>query len=184
MDKALNNPRGQHFLPAVYLRRFCDEAGKLHLCDFVKKEFRSNIKPDKVAKENHIYTITHKGNKDYRIESFFNELETKYGVLIRTIENESIEQLTESDFLDMIWFISFLYARNLSKVNRFSEVSQDLSSFVGNGLLNYNLREQGEEHLRPFIQIKANKDYVQKMTMLTMFKIAETMCNLPINEGD
>lgn len=55
---------------------------------------------------------------------------------------------------------------------------------MGNGLLNYNLRAQGEEYLRPFIQIKVNKNYVQKTTMLTMYKTAETMFNLLINEGD
>lgn len=46
----MSDPKGQHFLPSVYLRCFCDEAGKLHLYDFTKKEFRSNIEPDKAAK--------------------------------------------------------------------------------------------------------------------------------------
>jgi hypothetical protein len=150
----------------------------------MKKEYRSNIKPSEVAKKRHIYTMIHNGEKDYRIENFFNELETKYGVLIRTIESDRIEQLTEDDFLDIIWFISFLYARNLSKVNRFSEVSQELLSFMGNGLLNFNLQQQGEEYLRPLLQIKPNENYVQKMSMFTMYEAAKTMFNVLTNEGE
>lgn len=128
--------------------------------------------------------ITYNGDKDVRIQDFFSKIETKYAEIIRKIENGRIEQLNENDFLDIIWFISFLYARNLSKVNRFSEISEGLLSFVGNGLLNYNLRKQGEKHLRPFIQIKVNENYVHKMAMLTMYKTAETMFNLLKNEGD
>jgi hypothetical protein len=180
----LGGPKGQHFLPSVYLRGFCDGAGRLHLYDFTKKEFRSNIEPEEVVKKNHIYTITHNGKKDYRIESFFNELETKYGVLIKTIEDGRIEQLTDDDFIDINWFISFLYARNLSKVARFSEVSDELLSFMGNGLLNYNLQQQDEEYLRPLLQIKPNKNYVQKMSMFTMHEAAETMFNVLTNEGE
>lgn len=171
-------------MPVVYLRGFCNAAGKLHLYDLVKKEFRSNIKPDEVAKKKHIYTITHKGKKDYSIEHFFNEQETKYGVLIKTIENGRIEQLTEDDLLDMIWFISFLFARNLSNVNRFSEITQELLSFMGNGLLNYNLQQQGEKYLRPFLQIKPNNNFVQRMTMFSMYETAQTMFDLLVNEGE
>lgn len=183
MKKPTNDPKGQHFLPAVYLRGFCDEAGKLYLYDFVKKEFRSNIKPEEVAKKNHIYTITHNGDKDYYIENFFSDIETQYGALIRTIENEKIEQLTEEVLEEIVWFISFLYARNLSKVNRFSEESQKSLSFMGKNLLNYNLQQQGEEYLKPFIQIEPNKNYVQKWAMYTMVIVAKTMFNLLINEG-
>jgi hypothetical protein len=168
----------------VYLRQFCGKTGKLHLYDKVKKEFRSNIRPEEVAKEKHIYTITLKSKKDYSIEHFLNEQETKYGVLIKTIENGQIEQLTEDDLLDMIWFISFLFARNLSNVNRFSEITQELLSFMGNSLLSYNLQQQGEEHLRPFLQIKPNTNYVQRMTMFAMYETAQTMFNVLINEGE
>jgi len=183
MTKSANNPIGQHYLPSVYLRSFCDTTGKLHLYDFIKKEFRSNIKPEEAAKKNHIYTITNNGDKDYYIENFFSDIETQYGALIRTIENGSIEQLTEEDLEEIIWFISFLYARNLSKVNRFADVSQGLLSFMGNGLLNYNLREQGETFLRPFIQINPNKNYVQKWAMYTMVIVAERMFKLLMHEG-
>jgi hypothetical protein len=179
----MNKPKNQHYLPAVYLRGFCDESGKLHLYDFVKKEFRSNIKPEEVAKKNHIYTITHNGVKDYYIENFFSEIETQYGALITRIENSRIEQLTENDVEEIIWFISFLYARNLSKIKIFSEESQKSLSFMGNNLINYNLQQQGEEYLRPFIQIEPNKDYVQKWAMYTMYIVAERMFHLLINEG-
>lgn len=94
-------------MPAVYLRGFCDKAGKLHLYDFVKKEFRSNIKPEKIATRNHIYTIIHNGAKDYRIENFFSEIETKYGAVTRLIENGRIEHLPEMIF--SILFGSFLF---------------------------------------------------------------------------
>jgi hypothetical protein len=180
----LNDPKVQHFLPSVYLRGFCDGSGKLHLYDSTKKEFRSNVNPNKVTKKSHIYTVTHDGKKDYFIENFFNELETKYGKLIKIIENGRIEKLTEDDFLDIIWFIAFLYARNLSTVNRVSEVSKELLSFIGNGLLDYNLQQRDEESLSPLLQIKPNDDYVQKISMSTMFEAAKTMFDLLTNEGE
>lgn len=184
MKVIMSEPVSQHFVSAVYLRRFCDAAGRLHVYDFTKKEFRANILPTKVAKKSHIYTITHNGEKDYRIEQFFNEIETKYGAIIKTIEDGLTERLTEDDYIEIMWFISFLYARNLSKVNRFSEISKELLTFMGNGLLNYNLQQQGEEYLRPLPQIKPNKNYVQKMSMFTMYEAATTMFNLLTNEGE
>lgn len=180
----MNDPINQHFVSAVYLKNFCNVAGRLHLYDFTNKEFRANILPTQVVRKRHIYTITHNSEKDYRIENFFNELETKYGVLIKKIENGLIEQLTETDYLDIILFISFLHARNLSKVDRFSEISQELLSFMGNGLLNYNLQQQGEEYLQPLLQIRPNKNYVQKVSMFTMYEAAITTFKLLANEGE
>jgi len=180
---ALSDPVNQHFVSAVYLKNFCNVAGRLHLYDFAKKEFRGNILPTKVATKHHIYTITCNNKKDYCVENFFNELETKYGELIKLIENGSIEQLTETDYLNIIWFISFLFARNLSKVDHFSEVSRELLSFMGNGLLNYTLQQQGKEYLRPLLQIKPNSNYVQNLSMFTMYEAATTTFKLLTNEG-
>lgn len=179
----MNEPKGQHFVSSTYFNGFCNENERLDLYDFTKREFRLNMKPSEIAKKRHIYTITHNGKEDYSIETFFNELETKYGVLIRTIESGRIGHLTVDDFSDVIWFISFLYARNLSKVSRFSEVSQEMLTFMGNGLLNFNLQQQGEEYLRPLIHIKPNANYVQKMSMFTMFEAAKTMFTCLSNEG-
>ncbi len=177
-------PQGQHYLPIVYLRRFCDKAGKLYLYDIEKEEIRPNINPEKIAKKKHIYTVTHNGGKDDYIENYLNDLEAKYGVNIRAIENGKVGKLTENDFVDIIWFLSWLYARNLSKVDSFTEKSHELLSFVGNGLLNNALRERGEENLRHFIKIKPTDTYVQKWAMWTMYTTARTMFNLLINEGE
>ena len=48
----------------------------------------------------------------------------------------------------------------------------------------YILRQEPEDHLRPFLQINTKPDYVQKMTMQTMFEVAQEMYKLLVNEGD
>ena len=179
----MNAPKNQHFVSAVYLRRFCDADGRIHTYDLEKKEFRSN-KPENVATKKHIYTITHNGAKDVRIEEFMSEIETNYGEIIKKIEEGSIEQLDNHDLENIVWFISFLYARNLSMVNRFSKISEELLSFVGNSLLDYNLQQESSAYLRPYLKLSTNPEYTHKMAMDTMFVFAGKMYKLLTSEGN
>jgi len=182
-NESMSTPKKQHFVPAVYLRRFCNAEGRIHTYDIEKKELRSS-KPENVAIKKHIYTIIRNGNKDVSIEEYLSEIETKYAEIVRKIEEDRFKQLDDNDLSTIIWFISFLYARNLANVNRFSEISKEWLSFIENTMSDYTLRQESEDHLRPFLQINTKPDYVQKMTMQTMFEVAQEMYKLLVNEGD
>lgn len=181
--RPVNTKKKQHFVSAVYLRRFCGEDGKLRILDISKKEIRTEI-PESVAIKKHLYTVVHDGNKDVRIEDFLGEIETHYSKHIRKIENGSFSELSQPDFVEILWFISFLYSRNLSKVTRFSEIANGLMLHVGQSLLDHNLRETSQEHLRPFLRIKPNQDYIHKMAMLMMFRFAKGMYESLTSEGE
>jgi hypothetical protein len=181
--KSVSIQKRQHFVSAVYLRRFCDEDGNLRILDIEKQEMRTAI-PENVAIKKHLYTVVHDGNKDVRIEEFLGDIETHYSEHIRKIEKGLFGELSQADLVEILWFISFLYARNLSKVTRFSEIANGLMSHVGKSLLDHNLRETSQEHLRPFLQIKPNQDYIHKMAMLMMFRFAKGMYDSLTSEGE
>lgn len=161
----MDNPKSQHYVPVVYLKEFCNETGKLDLYDKEKKEFRTNIKPEKIAKKSHLYTVSHNDKRDFRIEAHLCEIETNYAKIKTKIKNRQIEHLDENDYQDILWFLSFLYARNLSKINRNSEIINGVLNFMAN-------------------PIKENENFIQANVINTMYETAETIYKLLNNEGN
>jgi len=188
MDNTKTNkseePAKQHYVPKVYLKNFCNSAGKLQAYDTTTKRTLSNMGLTAVAYQTHLYTIAdNKGEKDYRVEKYLGQLESEYGEILHKIETTESIALTEKEITDVLWFIAFLYARNPNQISRYSEVTGDMLSFIGKSMLAHNLREQNKSHLRSSFEVAVDPVYVQTATMRTMFTFANTIFTAMINQG-
>jgi hypothetical protein len=177
-------PSKQHFVPKVYLKNFCNSAGKLQVYDTKTKRTLSNMSPAEVASQSHLYTIeVEKAKKDYRVEKYLGELESEYGAILTRLEATASTTLTVKDTPSVLRFISFLYARNPTQLSRYSKIASGVLSFMAESMIAHNLREQNESHLRTSFEVTVSPTYIQIATMKTMFAIADKIFTDMTNSG-
>ena len=89
----MNNPKRQHYIPQMILKRFADDEGRLYCCDRTLKEPHIwRTKPKNVFLETRLYTqYDDSGNADESIEGDFSKLEGAVSPIVDKIIDWSLK---------------------------------------------------------------------------------------------
>lgn len=146
-----NKPKGQHFVPACYLREWIDilpPRGRIWIFSKDGKKKR-NQRPEKVFISNDLYTIEFKGKKNYIIEKSLSNLEGEYATIFREKIKKHIpinekERIILSMFVAAMFLRTPKYKENTEKL--YDQLIQHAESFEqANGLGNNGSERLKEE---------------------------------------
>lgn len=132
--RGMSKPVRQHTVPKVYLQRFSNPQGMLHIYDAEKKQYRQQ-RPKEVTIEKNFYTVTSPdGSKDYVIEEILSEfIETKFGVVMdRFLETGKLEK-EDKEYLAL--FVAFQHLRTPKYREKHSAFLQNAHNKVSKLLL-------------------------------------------------
>lgn len=119
----MSNPKKQHYVPQVYLKRFTDDNRFIHIYDKVKDEFRRQT-PANTGYSRHFYTVEVDGKKDYSIEKALAlHVDTLYQPVMNKIVNK--ETLTFEDKEKLAVFVTFQHLRTPKQRNNYNQMVDD-----------------------------------------------------------
>jgi len=172
----INKPKGQHFVPACYLREWIEvlpPRGRIWIFSKDGKKKRKQ-RPEKVFISNDLYTIEFKGKKNYFIEETLSNLEGKYATVFR----EKIKKHTpinEEERIILCTFVAAMFLRTLKRRDNmeelYSQLVQQAESFEQANDLGHKESER----------LKQEKKDVHRLNLVQLLpEITKILCKMNI----